>query len=288
MAADNKEKSSEGEKFLSIKEWWDGANPYGDFFQETSDGNISIGPKAQKSPLEIATTIGGYVVPLTLIIVGLLSLHVFIRTQENNKFAENYTFICPYLTMGISGLGDRDNCLTANMARDKFVADKKSLETDIISILTEYIPIKVSKNIIDASPEKKFIIDTFEKKVFVNDIMSRFETIQKTSQYIGAPNIECNGISITNGDTLSTQCTVYGWAIGDIDDNRKLGSARIEALRFLDIISNTGKSNFILMNPPSSLSVEKVTPNGEVISPLFQTKTIIPVQIRYVPFNQKI
>jgi hypothetical protein len=112
--------------------------------------------------------------------------------------------------MGISGLEDRDNCLTTNMARDKFTADKKSLETDIISILTEYIPIKVSKNIIDASPEKKFIIDTFEKKVFVNDIMSRFEAIQKTSQYNGANNIECNGISITNGDTLSTQCTIYG------------------------------------------------------------------------------
>lgn len=57
---------------------------------------------------------------------------------------------------------------------------------------------------------------------------------------------------------VSTQCTIYGGDIGDDDANRKLGSARLEALRFTDFIANTVESHFVLLNPPTTLSIEKI------------------------------
>ncbi|MBP9780216.1 hypothetical protein KBD33_06415, partial [Candidatus Gracilibacteria bacterium] len=60
---------SSGDSFLKTGEGNEGSNIYGDFFQETSDGSISIGPRAQKSGLEVATNALGYIVPAVLIIV---------------------------------------------------------------------------------------------------------------------------------------------------------------------------------------------------------------------------
>jgi hypothetical protein len=117
--------------------------------------------------------------------------------------------------------------------------------------------------------------------------MKQFEKMRKWSSYLESPNIECNGISITNGDTLSTQCTIYGWKIGADDANSRLGSARIEALSFLENLANTAKSQFILLNPPASLNVETLKPGEDTTSILFETKTTVQIQIQYVPFNQK-
>lgn len=56
----------------------DDGGAYSDFFQETSDGNISIGRKAQKSGLEIATTLFGYTLPFIIVGVIIGSLHVYL------------------------------------------------------------------------------------------------------------------------------------------------------------------------------------------------------------------
>jgi hypothetical protein len=277
--------SSGGESFLKTSTATDAANPYGDFFQETSDGNISIGTKVKKSELEVATDILGYVVPIVIVIAILWAIHVFIRTQENNTFAENYSFICPYLNMGIDD--PEKGCKTLTMIDTEYKTKIERLEDEIVDWLTEFIPIKISKNIIDASPEKDFIVSTFDNKVHVDDIIVQFEKMRTSSLYNDTGNIECNGISITNWDTLSTQCTIYGWRIGADDSNNRLGSARIEALSFLENISNTTNSKFILLNPPKSLNVELVVPWEDTISALFETKTTIQIQVRYVPFNQK-
>ena len=273
------------ESFLKTSSTTDSSNPYGDFFQETSDGNISIGTKIKKSELEIATGILAYIVPVAIVIAILGGIHVFIRTQESNAFAENYTFICPYLNMGIEA-SDKD-CKTLTMIQQDYDSRLARLEDEIITGLTEFIPIKISKNIIDASPEKEFIIDTYENKVHVDDIMSQFEKLRKWASYNNTGNIECNGISITNGDTLSTQCTIFGGEIGADDSNSRFGSARIEALSFLESIANTPKSNFILLNPPSSLNVELLIPGEDTTNILFETKTTVQIQVRYVPFIQK-
>lgn len=276
---------SSPESFLKSTHGTDAANPYEDFFQETSDGNISIWSKARKSGLEIATEILWYVVPVTIFIAVLWVIHVFIRTQENSTFAENYTFLCPYLNMGID-LEDKE-CKTMKMIQDDYAKRTDKLNQEILTGLTEYIPIKISKNIIDASPERDFIFRTFKNKIFVDDIMDQFEKIRITSSYWDSENIICKWISITNGDTLSTQCTVYGWKIGADDSNNRLGSARIEALSFLDDLANTTKSQFILLNPPSSLSVEFLQAWEDTTNPLFETKTTLQIQVRYVTFNKK-
>jgi hypothetical protein len=143
------------------------------------------------------------------------------------------------------------------MLAEEYEKKEQELQDEIINYLTEYIPIKVSQNIMDASPERKFIFDTYDNKIYVDKIMDRFEVEKKAAQYVGGDNIECNGITITERNKVSTQCTIYGGDIGDDDENRKLGSARIEAMRFIDRISNTANSQFILINPPTALSVEK-------------------------------
>ncbi len=83
------------------------------------------------------------------------------------------------------------------------------LEENIITGLTEYIPIKVSASILDASPEKKFIIDTYDNKPHVNEVLEAFSRVKLASQSVSG-NIECNGLTVTNGNSLSTQCTIYG------------------------------------------------------------------------------
>ena len=262
----------------------DASSAYGDFFQETSDGNISIGPKAQKSGIEILTNILGYIVPITVIVTWLLSFHVFMRTREESGFAENYQFLCPYLNYGVHD--DEAWCKTMNIISQEYEKKNADLKESIIEGLSEYIPIKISKNIIEASPEKHFIIDTYTNKIHPDDVINQFMAALKRAQYNGESNIECNGINIRDGDTISTQCTVYGGAIGDDDANRKLGSARIETLRFTDSIANTIESHFILLNPPTTLSVEQITWLTGV-SPNFKTRVTIPLQLKYVPVEQK-
>ncbi len=61
--------NSASESFLSTTApTTDASNPYGDFFQETSDGNISIGTKVKKSGLELGTSILGYIVPIAIVL----------------------------------------------------------------------------------------------------------------------------------------------------------------------------------------------------------------------------
>jgi hypothetical protein len=278
-------KESTWDSFLNT--WWvsEWSNIYGDFFQETSDGSISIWPRAQKSWIEVWTTILGYIVPIALFLTVLLSGHVFLRNQESSWFAENYQFLCGYLNYGID-LEDKW-CKTLGMLETEYNKKSKDLQVEIIKYLTEYIPIKVSQNIMDASPERKFIIDTFNNKIPVDEIIKKFDEEINNAQYIGGANAECNGISITNQTFLSTQCVIYGSWIGADDSNRKLGSARIEAMRFLEKIGTTAKSQFILLNPPTSLSTEplQIWTN---LNPNFKTRTAIPLQLQYIPLNQKL
>jgi uncharacterized ubiquitin-like protein YukD len=110
--------------------------------------------------------------------------------------------------MGVD-IPDAD-CKTLKMIKKEYADRSAKLKEEVVIGLTEYIPIKISKNIIDASPEKAFIINTFENKIYVDEIMKQFEKVRTNAIYADSGNIECNGISITNGDTMSTQCTIYG------------------------------------------------------------------------------
>ena len=100
-------------------------------------------------------------------------------------------------------------------------------------------------------------------------------------------NIECTGLSVTNGSSLSTQCTIYGGAIGEADSNGQIGSARIQAMRFIENLADTSKSSLILENQPTLLGIEKINAK-ESTTTGFSTRTTLPIQVRYVPLIQKI
>jgi hypothetical protein len=78
--------------------------------------------------------------------------------------------------------------------------------------LSEYIPVKLTKNILLSSPERKFAIDTYKKKIRMDEILEKFEEVRTNSKSvaINTNNIICNGISIIGDGNVTTQCTVYG------------------------------------------------------------------------------
>jgi hypothetical protein len=219
-----------------------------------------------------------------VVIVGVLFwLHVYIRSS-NGQFLENYPFLCPYLNYDILIPPNEKWCKNVATIGNEYRERHTLLQEKIIAWLTEYIPIKVSASILDASPEKKFIIDTYDTKPRVNEVLEAFGRVKLASQSVSG-NIECSGLSVTNGNSLSTQCTIYGWGIGDADSNGQIGSARIQAMRFIENLADTNKSSLILENQPTSLGIEKIkvdTTTG------FSTRTTLPIQVRYVPLIQKI
>ncbi len=269
----------------SKTEWTTPDSTYSDFFQETSDGNISIWPKAQKSGLEVTTNILSYIVPIVIVIALFWVFHVFIRSGwAAQSIKETYTFLCPYLSYWVALSEEEKSCQTLASIRDVYSKKRQDLEWNIINKLAEYIPIKITKNLLITSPERNFVINTYNNKIHMDEIMSQFENARKTGISLTGDNVACNGISIIGDGNLTTQCTVYWWALWDDDENGKLGSARVEALRFLDSISDTSRSKFILLNPPSSLSMEKLT--GPEF-PEYRSRTTLSIQLQYVPFTEK-
>ncbi len=267
-------------------DWAAADSTYSDFFQETSDGNISIWPKAQKSGLELTTTVLSYVIPVALIVGLFGGFHVFIRNGGwATSIKENYTFLCSYLNYGVTLSEEEKSCQTLTSIRDVFRKKREVLESNIIDKLAEYIPIKITKNLLIASPERAFVIDTYKNKIHMDDIMLQFANVRKAGHSLTGDNVVCNGISITGEGNITTQCSIYGWALWDDDENGKLGSARIEALRFLETVSDTSKSKFILLNPPTSLTMEEVT-NAEIWAS-YKSRTTVSIQAQYVPFTEK-
>jgi hypothetical protein len=256
---------------------------YSDFFQETSDWNISIGPKAQKSWLEVVTTLLGYFLPVAIILGLAWAFHVYIQKGGGSTaIKENYTFLCPYLNYGITIGSTEYDCDTMQTIENSYNKKRSELEANIVTRLNEYIPIKLTKNILLTSPERNFAIQKYENKIHMDVIMTKFEEVRNASKSLARNNIICNGISITGEGNLTTQCTVYGDASGNDDENGKLGSSRIETLRFVANLGDTSKSQFILLNPPTSLSMEKLDANDPSG---FLSRTTISIQATYVPFS---
>ncbi|MBC7498634.1 hypothetical protein H7170_03270 [Candidatus Gracilibacteria bacterium] len=256
---------------------------YNDFFQENSTGEMSLGGKKERSSLEILVSILQYLT-ICIVVIGILfGLHVYIRSSSGG-FLENYPFLCPYLHYDINAPSDEKACKSVVTIGREYVERQSILEENIIKGLTEYIPIKVSASILDASPEKKFIIDTYDSKPHVNEVLEAFGRVKLASQSV-IGNIECSGLTVTNGNSLSIQCTIYGGGIGDADSNGQIGSARIQAMRFIENLADTSKSSLILENQPTSLGIEKIK-NDTTVG--FLTRTTLPIQVRYVPLIQKI
>ena len=93
---------------------------------------------------------------------------------------------------------------------DIYTKKKTDLQNDIINKLAEYIPIKITKNLLASSPEKQFVIDTYKNKVRMDAIIAQFEKVRRSAQSDVGNNIICNGMAVTVNAELTTQCTVYG------------------------------------------------------------------------------
>ena len=258
---------------------------YNDFFQENSTGEMSLGGKKERSSLEILVNVMQYVTIFVVAVGVLFGLHVYVRSSASGGFLENYPFLCPYLHYDIDAPDSEKWCKSVSTIGKEYTERQFILQGNIIEGLTEYIPIKVSASILDASPEKKFIIDTYDNKPHVNEVLEAFSRVKLASQSVSG-NIECNGLTVTNGNSLSTQCTIYGWGIGDADSNGQIGSARIQAMRFIENLADTSKSSLILENQPTSLGIEKIKNDATTVG--FSTRTTLPIQVRYVPLIQKL
>ncbi len=270
------------ESFIHIEEKSNDPKAYNDLFQQDANGNIRIGPKAKKPILEIITIGLTYILIFVVIIVVGFSIDVFMRSQKSNAIAEKYRFLCPYISMWVVTWQSWE-CRTLSMIYDEFEANRIKLEASTMGYVSQYIPIKISKNLISTSPEKTFIISKYDTKVRFDKIIDKFEKVRASQQYTKQSNISCTGLSMNESWNMSTQCIVYGGDIGSDGTNGKLGSSRIETLKFIDTLWETDKSEFIVMDPPLTLSVEEIPQgsNGDI----FTTRTIVPLQLQYVPIT---
>lgn len=274
-------------EFLKGTETIDKDTLYADLFQKNTDGNLVRKNAERRSPLEIVTTIFNFVMPIavTLAIVG--GVHSLIRSQEDNALAENFQFLCGYLHSGINTNDPAYSCQTAKYIYNDIREKTVKLEKDIVEQLFTYIPIKVSIGAAAASSnENSKAKEVYESKVNFNDIVTQFDKIRKTAQSAGLNNIQCQTVSISANNTLTTQCTIFGGEIG-ANDTRQLGSSRIETVRFLERLSDTQTSQFILQSPPTTLPVEAIEPGGNIPA-IYKTKTTVTISLTYLPLNSQI
>lgn len=261
---------------------------YSDFFQTNENGEISRKQEQKRSYLELFTTIMSFVAPIVVVVAIAGWAHAYIRGQKDNAFAENYPFLCGYLNYDIQAPDADKWCKTAKIIENEFNAKTTALEKNIVTQLAVYIPIKVASSASAASKEKSFIEETFKNKVNYNEVMTQFEKVRSESQSVRGNNIICTGATISAGNTLVTQCDIYGGAIGDSDtDARVIGSSRIETTRFIERLSRTQESHFILENPPTTLAITTLENNKE-IPDIFKTKTSLTLSLRYIPIQSQL
>ncbi len=79
---------------------------------------------------------------------------------------------------------------------------------------------------------------------------------------------------------------MYGGEIGAID-TRALGSSRIEAIRFIERLSDAQSSRFLLETPPTTLSVEEIDKEDPYAS-YYKTKTTVVLTMKYLPLQTQI
>ncbi len=60
---------------------------------------------------------------------------------------------------------------------DSYTKRGSDLEGAIVNKLAEYIPIKITKNLLITSPERAFVIDTYKTKIRMDRIMVQFQDV---------------------------------------------------------------------------------------------------------------
>lgn len=259
---------------------------YNDLFQTNSEWEIVGKTKTERSKLEIFTNIMTFITPIIVIVALGAGLYAFIRGQEDNSLTENFQFLCPILNYDVNATEEEKKCNNAGDIKIEFDKKIETLEKNIVDKLAIYIPIKISSNNVN-SKEENFIRNTYEWKVDYMQLMRDFNDVINKSKSRVVENIFCKNISIINGNSVSIQCEVYGGDIGAADDSKTLGSSRMEATRFIEELSDTTRSKFLLENPPTILSSEDATKIKDIPS-IFKTKTTVTLTMKYISVNADI
>lgn len=257
---------------------------YSDLFQTNSNWELVWKTKTERSKLEIFTNIMSFITPIFVIIAIGGWVYAFIRGQTDSSLTENMPFLCPVINYDIHATEEEKSCKTANILQTEFESKTTTLEKEIVDKLATYIPIKVSNTSLN-SKEKIFIKETYKNKVDYIQLIKDFEKVISDTKSQVVDNIFCKNISITNGNTITVQCEIYGGDIGAIDDIKTLGSSRMEATRFIEEVANSNQSKFLLENPPTILSIEDTTKSKD-ISPVFKTKTNVTLTMKYISTNE--
>lgn len=275
-----------GTNFLNGTETHQKDALYADLFQQNEDGELVKKQNTKKSPLEIISKILTVVMPILLIGAILGAGYAYVRGQEDNSMAENFPFLCGILTAGIETDDPAYSCQTAIFIQADQEKKYTTLEKTIVEQLSVYIPLKLLGATLDGRMEVKEVKEIFANKVNAADIIAQFERVKKSAQSPVMQNIFCTQMTITNATTLTVQCDIYGGEIGETD-GRTLGSSRIEAIRFIERLSVTETSGFLLETPPTVLSIQDVT-KDEKWGSYFSTKTSLTLSMNYLSLRSGI
>lgn len=258
-----------------------------DLSTESVFNYMTDGKEFSRAPKPKENVLGDYIITwlslinvILFIIAGLTFLDTWLRWQEDNTLVQNYSVFCSYLTRWLEDYPENKNCNTVAMIEKSTDKEKKTLENQIAERLEIYLPIKIQQGSLFA-PEQKLIDTLLKKRMSMLDIMSNFEEMELAANAWNN-NIECTGIQITSKWLLNTRCKIFGERLWQIGETGNIGSARIEAMKFIDILWKPIESHFIVTTPPASLSIETINPNNEE-KPWFYTTTFIPLQLQYVP-----
>lgn len=251
-------------------------------FNYMTDGKeFSRAPKPKENLLWDYIIRGLWVVTLILLILSVLTFFdTWLRWQEDNTLIQNYSVFCSYLTRWLENYPENKNCSTVSMIQKSVDQEKKTLENQIAERLEIYLPIKIQQGSLFA-PEQKLIDSVLKKRISLLSIMSTFEEMEMGAN-VGKDNIECEWVQMTSKWLFNTRCKVYGERMGEIGDTGGVWSARVEAMRFVDLLWKPTESHFIVTAPPASLNIETINPNNEE-KPWFYTTTFLPLQLQYVP-----
>ena len=96
----------------------------------------------------------------------------------------------------MKGISEEEGCETPKVLEDVYTKKESELQINIINKLADYIPIKITRNLLSSSPERAFVLNTYKNKLKMNDILKQFEDVRRKARSVIGDNIACNGISV--------------------------------------------------------------------------------------------
>ncbi|MDD2516268.1 MAG: hypothetical protein PHF26_03555, partial [Candidatus Gracilibacteria bacterium] len=235
--------------------------------------------KKDKKPLdkvEIGYKISSVTLTLVILFTILCGLNNYLRTTEDNKIVNDYfKFLCPYLSNGIEGYDNNNDCLTLPNIVKKLEGEQKNLEKSLRENLGILILLKYEKANILNSPRVLFIKEkNGDDRIQLTKEMDDFNKIIDDTNY----QVDCKGPKLNEKGSLGVNCDFYG--VGILSPGHTLGSSRMTLLKFLKNFEDSTYP-FSLNEYPKTLSILDFTSEDTGIKSTFSTKTSMELKLTY-------